>query len=74
MTWMEAKRFSDQIRDAVNDSGLSRYRICQEIGLPQSAMSRFMNGKGGIAMENLDRLAELLGIAVCAKKARRTKG
>jgi transcriptional regulator with XRE-family HTH domain len=65
---MEHVRFSDQIRDAVNASELSRYRICAEIKLSQPAMSRFMAGRSGLSMEVLDRLAELLGLTVVVKK------
>jgi transcriptional regulator with XRE-family HTH domain len=62
--------FSDQIRAAVGASGLSRYRICKEIGIAEATMSRFMNGKGGLSMASLDRLAELLALGV---KVRRRK-
>jgi hypothetical protein len=61
---MGGKRFSDQIRDAVNASGLSRYAICQAIEFNQGAMSRFMSGKGGLSMDVMDRLADLLGLEV----------
>ncbi len=64
---MRHERFSDQIRAAVDASGMSRYRICREIGLSQPTMSRFMAGKSGLSMESLDRLAELLGLAVVRK-------
>ncbi|QDV32371.1 helix-turn-helix domain-containing protein [Tautonia plasticadhaerens] len=62
-----SRRFSDQIRDAVNASGMSRYALCKAIGLNQGAMSRFMSGKGGMSLENLDRLAELLGLSIVTK-------
>jgi hypothetical protein len=61
---MKPKRFSDQIRDAISGSSQSRYRICADIGLSQAAMSRFMNGKGGLSLETVDRLAELLNLRV----------
>ena len=64
MGHMSGERFSDQIRDAVDASGMSRYRICKEIGLSQPTMSRFMAGRSGLSMESLDRLADLLGLAV----------
>ncbi len=64
---MKHERFSDQIRAAVDASGMSRYRICRDIGLSQPTMSRFMAGKSGLSMESLDRLAELLGLAVVCK-------
>jgi transcriptional regulator with XRE-family HTH domain len=74
MSVMETKSFSDQIRAAVDASGMSRYAICAAIRLPQSSMSRFMNGKGGISIDSLDRLAELLGLAVTTKPKRKGRG
>jgi len=65
---MESRRFSDQIREAVASSGMSRYAICKAIGLNQGAMSRFMTGKSGMSMAALDRLAELLGLRVVARR------
>jgi hypothetical protein len=63
----EPKSFSDQIRAAVDASELSRYRICKEIGISESTMSRFMAGKGGLSMGSLDPLASLLGLEIATK-------
>jgi transcriptional regulator with XRE-family HTH domain len=71
---MGTKTFSNQIRDAVNGSGLSRYRICREIRLSQSTMSRFMAGESGLRLDVLDRLAALLGLTVMVKKPKRRGG
>ena len=57
-------KFSDQLRQAIDGSGRSRYSVCKEIKLAQSAMSRFMAGQSGISLEVIDRLAECLGLAV----------
>ena len=65
---------SDQVRAAVDASGLSRYRICKETGLSQAAMSRFMSGQGGLSMKALDRLADLLDLNITTNRRRRTKG
>jgi transcriptional regulator with XRE-family HTH domain len=70
---MRGERFSDKIRAAVDASGMSRYAICKAIGLNQGAMSRFMSGKSGIAMDTLDRLAELLGLDVVARHKAQSK-
>jgi transcriptional regulator with XRE-family HTH domain len=64
MDSMRTQRFSDQIRAAVDASGLTRYRICKTIGLSESSMSRFMAGKSGLSWDAVDRLAELLGLTV----------
>ena len=60
--------FTDQIRRAVKDSELSCYRICKEIGIVESAMSKFVNGYGGLSMRSLDKLADLLGLTVVVKE------
>ena len=44
------KELSAQIREAVDSSGMSRYRICKEIEVAEATMSRFMSGKGGLSM------------------------
>ena len=62
--WM---KFSDQIRAAVESSGLSRYRISMETGVAQSILSRFMAGSQAVNSDTLDRLAELLRISVVSK-------
>jgi ribosome-binding protein aMBF1 (putative translation factor) len=59
---------SEQIRVAIDASGMSRYRVCKEIGLSQSMMSRFMSGQAGLSMEVVDKLGEFLGLEIAAKK------
>jgi len=61
-------RFSDELRRAVDASGLSRYRICKELGIAESTLSRFMSGERGLTMKCLDRLAALLDLHVVAGK------
>jgi transcriptional regulator with XRE-family HTH domain len=65
------KRLSDQLRDAVNSAGMSRYSICKAINLSQGTFSRFMGGSSGLSMESLDRIGELLDLEI---KRRKTKG
>jgi len=66
--------FTDQIRRAVDASGMSRYAIAKRLGIPESSMSRFMTG-GGLSFENLDALAALLGLRVAARgKSGATRG
>ncbi len=55
-------KLSDQIRRAVDESGLSRYRICKDLGIPESSLSRFMAGHGAMSLQRIDELAEYLGL------------
>ena len=65
---------SDQVRVAVDASGMSRYRICKEADIGQAAMSRFMSGQGGLSMKALDRLAVVLDLNITTGKRRRSRG
>lgn len=66
MTRKTLKPISQQLREAIDASGMSRYRICKEIGLPESTMSHFMHGECGLQLTTIDRLGELLGLTVTA--------
>jgi transcriptional regulator with XRE-family HTH domain len=68
-----AKAFSDQLRKAIDNSNLSRYAICKEIGVPQSLLSRFMHGKGGLSVETIDKLCKLLRVNLTANKSRTSR-
>jgi transcriptional regulator with XRE-family HTH domain len=67
-------KLSAQIRRAVDASGLSRYRISKELGIAESTMSRFMSGQGGLSMDNLDALADLLDLHIAAGKRPKKTG
>jgi transcriptional regulator with XRE-family HTH domain len=73
---MARKRFtfSDELRKAVDASGLSRYRICRELSLAESTLSRFMSGERGLTMKCLDRLAALLDLHVTVGTRPKEKG
>lgn len=65
---------TDEIREAVDASGMSRYRICKELGIAESILSRFMSGKAGLSLRTLDRLAKLLDLHLAAPKRRKKEG
>lgn len=58
---------TDQIRQAVKDSGKTAYRICQDLNLDKGHFRRFMAGTGSFLNETLDRLAAYLGLSVVAR-------
>ena len=51
MAKRRSKRLTDQIRQAIDDSGLTRYRIAQKTGIDESALAKFYNGHRGLSME-----------------------
>lgn len=65
------KRFSDQIRSAINDCGVTRYRIAKETGIDESLLSRFVRGKCNISLRHIDTLAELLGFELKLRRRRK---
>jgi predicted XRE-type DNA-binding protein len=66
---------SDELRQAIERSGVSRYSIWQQTGIDQGSLSKFMDGERGLGLESIDKLAELLGLHIVAKpESRRPKG
>ena len=55
--------FSDQVRRAIRNCGLTRYRLAQEAGVEQASLSRFMAGSG-ITTTTLDAIAKVLRLSV----------
>jgi len=59
-------KLGDQIRQAIDDSGLSRYAICKACNIDQGGFHRFMAGKGGMTLANFEAVAELLDLRIVA--------
>ncbi len=55
---------TDQLRQAIDDSGLTRYRIAKETGISESALAQFYNGHRGLSMEALNALGEFLELTI----------
>jgi len=60
----QSRQLTDQLRQAIDDSGLSRYRIAKETGISESALSQFYNGHRGLSMEALNALGECLQLSI----------
>lgn len=61
----------ESIREAIEKSGQSRYRISQETGVVQAILCKIMAG-GTCSMGTADQLCEYLGLKLkpCGKRAR----
>ncbi|MFZ1936664.1 MAG: helix-turn-helix transcriptional regulator [Thermoguttaceae bacterium] len=55
---------SDQLRQAIDDSGLTRYRISKETGISETALSLFYNGQRGLSMKALNALGKYLELKI----------
>lgn len=69
------KTFCDELRDAIDSAEISRYRLAEETGIDAATLSRFMNGKGGLSVDGLDKIAAVLGLHVTVEaKKPKAKG
>jgi cyanate lyase len=58
------KTLTDQLRQAIDDSGLTRYRIAKETGLSEATLSKFYLGQRGLSMEAMNALGERLQLTI----------
>ncbi len=63
---------SEQLRQAIETSQYSRYRIWKETGVSQAALSRFMSGERSLTLDTVDVLADFLGLELVSKRKGRT--
>ncbi len=55
---------TDQLRNAIDDSGITRYRIAKETGISESALAQFYNGHRGLSMEAMNALGKFLKLTI----------
>ncbi len=67
MARKKIKKLSDQVRNAIDNSGITRYRIAKEIQIDESALAKFYNGHQGLSLKALDRLGEYLGLEIITR-------
>ncbi len=65
------KSLSQQWREAIIVSGISRYEISKQTGVSQAALSRFVLGKRGLSVKAMDAIGLFLGLSIT--KRRRSK-
>jgi hypothetical protein len=68
MVKRKSAKLSDQVRLAIDESGMSRYAIAKIAAIDESLLAKFYNKKGGLSTPALDRLGEALGLEVVAAK------
>lgn len=65
---------SEQLKDQIEASGISRYRISKETGVAQSTISSFMAGRRSLSLANVDKIGEALGLELIATKTPQREG
>ena len=74
MAKKRTNQLSDQLRQAIDDSGVTRYRIAKETGISESALAQFYNGHRGLSMEALNALGEFLQLKITLGRTPDKKG
>ena len=59
-----SKKLTDQLRQAIDDCGMTRYRISRETGISEATLSKFYLGQRGLSMESLNALGEFLQLRI----------
>jgi transcriptional regulator with XRE-family HTH domain len=62
------KQLTDQLRQAIDDSGETRYQIAKATGIDESALAKFYNRKRGLSMEALNALGEYLQLKIVTQR------
>lgn len=68
------KLLTDQLRQAINQSGLTRYQIAKATGIDESALAKFYNGHRGLSMEAMNALGEFLELTIVLGRKPSKKG
>jgi transcriptional regulator with XRE-family HTH domain len=68
MAKKHTKTLTDQLRQAIDDSGLTRYRIAKETGISEATLSKFHLGQRGLSMEALNALGDYLELTIVMRR------
>ena len=67
-------RLSDQLRQAIEQSGQSRYAISKKTRIDESVLSKFVRGLRGMSLDAVDALGEYLGLRLTTDDEPTRKG
>jgi transcriptional regulator with XRE-family HTH domain len=67
-----AKPLTEQLRQAIAQSGMSRYEIAKRTEISEATLSRFFTGtRAGLSMQALDALGECLKLKIVSTRKRK---
>jgi transcriptional regulator with XRE-family HTH domain len=56
------------LKAAIDQSGVTRYRIAKDTGILETSLSRFMRGETSLRLDKADELADYLGLELVKKR------
>ena len=59
---------TDELKDAVRQSGLTPYRIAKDTGIVLTSLLRFLQGSTSLRLDKADALAEYLGLELVKRQ------
>jgi transcriptional regulator with XRE-family HTH domain len=74
MAVKRTRLLTDQLRQAIENSGLTRYQIAKRTGIDESALAKFYNGHRGLSMGALNALGEFLQLRIVMGRKPTKKG
>jgi len=66
----ETKNIEAQLRDAILNSEISRYRLCKMSGVTNSQLSYFVRGERSLTLGSAAKVAQALRLELVAKKCK----
>jgi len=68
MSKKKARTLSDVLRKAIDESGLSLYRIAKDTRITSQSLLRFRRGDQSLRLDKADALAAYLGLELTHKR------
>ncbi len=68
---IKRKPLSEQLREAVRDADVTRYRIAQDTGVTEGQLCRFVHGQSRLSLDTIDVLAKYLELEVVQRRKSR---
>jgi plasmid maintenance system antidote protein VapI len=60
---------SQGLKDAIVERGLTAYGAAKQSGVSVDAIQRFLNDERGLTLATVDKLADALGLSLCADES-----
>jgi transcriptional regulator with XRE-family HTH domain len=65
---------SEQLRDAIEKAGITRYELSKRTGVSECSLSKFvLRQRPGLSFDSLDRIGQELGLVIVKKKQTKPK-